>query len=561
MVVGEQPPDTNQHVHQRAIFYIQTLSAHIFNERNRSSTRSGGKFTRSNEQKSEKKDHPARKAGLMSLSEQLDILICILPKVSPDAPTVGPSLLKSHCQAAGFTCEVVDLNIKLYNAVKDKLDRDEYWYTNDKIWRADDLKLTAEFSQLMHESKDTIDDWIDSWRKLNPRFIGLSLLSHMSNAMAIYMSREIKQHLPNVKVVWGGASVGDWARDLYNDNVVDYVILGDAEITLIELLKGNVDARGINDFKSTQLDDLETMLTPNYDDINWQEYDDVDGTQEPVYITGSRGCVKKCTFCDVANIWPTYRYRAGKSIASELITIRRKYKRRTFMFTDSLINGSMKSFREMMNELREYRQIDSSWRWSSQWIIRSKKQSLESDFALMWQSGCRYLDIGVESFSQDVRYHMGKKFSDADMWHTFELLRKYNISASVLMFVGYPTETDADHQITLDTIHRLAYLGYLTRNDQGQRLNLSFSSTCMITKDLPLYELVKDELKNHKSSREWDYRSNTLAVRLQRYAEIYELLQQLYTDKFMNKYAVRNLLHHHKLKTTAVSRPASPQLP
>lgn len=560
-MVGEQPPDTNQHVHQREIFYIQTLSAHIFNERNRSGTRSCRKFTRSNEQKSEKKDHTARKAGLMSRSKQLDILICILPKVSPDAPTAGPSLLKSHCQAAGFTCEVVDLNIKLYNAIKGKIDQEDYWFTNDRIWRADDLKLSAEFSKLMQESKDTIDDWIDSWRKLNPRFIGLSLLSHMSNAMAIYMSQEIRQRLPNVKIVWGGASVGDWAQALHQDNLVDYVILGDAEITLIELLKGNLDAQGINDFKSTQLDDLEIMLTPNYDDIDWQEYDDVNENQKPVYITGSRGCVKKCTFCDVANLWPTYRYRSGTSIANELISIRQKYKRKTFMFTDSLVNGSMKSFREMMNQLSVYRQIDNNWRWSSQWIIRPIKQSLESDFALMWQSGCRYLDIGVESFSQDVRYHMGKKFSDADMWHTFALLRKYNISASVLMFVGYPTETDTDHQITLDTIHRLADLGYLTRNDQGQRLNLSFSSTCMITKDLPLYELVKDELTNHKSSREWDYRSNTLAVRLQRYAEIYELLQELYTDKFMSKYAVRNMLHHQRLKTMAVSRPESPQLP
>ena len=106
--MGEQPPDTNQHVHQRAIFYIQTLSAHIFNERNRSSTRSGGKFTRSNEQKSEKKDHPARKAGLMSLSEQLDILICILPKVSPDAPTAGPSQAKDHgCQSPSVSTDTL----------------------------------------------------------------------------------------------------------------------------------------------------------------------------------------------------------------------------------------------------------------------------------------------------------------------------------------------------------------------------------------------------------------------------------------------------------------------
>ena len=46
---------------------------------------------------------------------QLDIIICVIPKIMPDAPTVGPAVLKAHLQDAGFTCEVIDLNVKLYN--------------------------------------------------------------------------------------------------------------------------------------------------------------------------------------------------------------------------------------------------------------------------------------------------------------------------------------------------------------------------------------------------------------------------------------------------------------
>lgn len=41
----------------------------------------------------------------------LDIAILIIPKIEPQAPTVGPAILKSHVEAEGFTCKVIDLNI------------------------------------------------------------------------------------------------------------------------------------------------------------------------------------------------------------------------------------------------------------------------------------------------------------------------------------------------------------------------------------------------------------------------------------------------------------------
>ena len=44
----------------------------------------------------------------------MDILFAIIPKIEPFAPTTGPALLKSHCEAAGLTAIVRDYNIDLY---------------------------------------------------------------------------------------------------------------------------------------------------------------------------------------------------------------------------------------------------------------------------------------------------------------------------------------------------------------------------------------------------------------------------------------------------------------
>lgn len=467
----------------------------------------------------------------------LDILICIVPKIHPDAPTVGPAILKAHLMSEGFTCEVVDLNIKLYNALK-KIDKHDYYFFKDDLFFGathhdvidGKFEFKAEFKAFYKENEHIFYEWIDLFKEKNPRWIGLSLLSMYSKTVAIMLSCLIRKFLPNTKIVWGGAQIEHGIDKFKNIGLMDHYICGDGENAIVELLKGNVSAPGIDTDVPTQVLDLSKIQIPNYDDIDWSEYTYFD-YDSPVYITGSRGCVKKCTFCNVDKIWPEYRFKSGKQVANEIITIRKKYNRKFFKFTDSLINGSMKAFRDLLHELKEYRKTDSDFAWSSQWIIRSMAQSPESDYQLMVESGCVELDIGVESFTQDIRYHMGKKFTDEDMWWCFEMLQKYKIRHTLLMITGYPTETDADHQHTLNTIRKLYDMGYATaENSHGAKLMyLSFGHTMMLSDVQPVYELIKDELTNFNfsNSLEWDYRDNTFPVRMKRYNEIHSLILQL----------------------------------
>lgn len=471
------------------------------------------------------------------MDKKLDIVICIIPKINPDAPTVGPALLKSHLMDEGFSCEVVDLNIKLFNALKKINKHEHYFFNNDALFRTHhneineetkSIELNKEFQDFYDENEAVFLEWIGYFKRKNPKWIGLSILSIYSQSVAVKLSQLIRKYLPAVKIVWGGAQI-EWGIQKFKEiGLMDHYICGDGEVAIIELLKGNTTYKGIDTLTPVQVLDLNSVKIPNYDDINWNEYHTMDYNR-PVYITGSRGCVKRCTFCNVYQIWPEYRFRSGKHIAEEIITIRKKYNRHFFKFTDSLINGSMKAFRELLHELKEYRKTDPDFKWSSQWIIRSKSQSPESDYQLMVDSGCVELDIGVESFSQHVRYHMGKKFTDDDMWWCFEMLQKYKIQHTLLMIVGYPTETEDDHRHTLDTIQRLYDIGYAqTQNQWGSNLlYLSFGNTLMLSEDHPIWELVKDELTSYTDIFDWDYKGNTLQVRARRFKEINEFIMKL----------------------------------
>lgn len=488
----------------------------------------------------------------------LDILICIVPKIIPRAPTVGPAVLKSHLQEAGFTAEVVDLNISLYREAEKKGDA-ELFYEHDIVFKERDYdKLDETFGQTYEKYKYVFDRWINLFKAKKPKYIGLSLLTYMSSATALKLSSLIRKEMPTTKIIWGGAEVsrsrGRYVKEL---GLLDYYISGDAEESLVSLLQGNTYAPGINENGPTQLADLDVVLTPNYDDINWNNYSSIDkqGFKNPVYVTGSRGCVKRCDFCNVFEMWPKYTFRSGEKIAEEMIALNKKYNRQTFVFTDSLINGSLKSFRNLLTILADYnskRKPEDMIRWHSQWIVRDKKHSPEKDFELMKLSGCIGLDLGIESFSERIRYEMGKKFTQDDMWWCFEMLHKFGIQYTLMGFVGYPTETDEDHFITIDSIEKFNELGY-TYIGNRKVVHWSFSNVLMMDETTPLWPKYKDKLDYMHNEFDWKYKNNTLDVRLDRLLEVNTLIEKYFGQKqtWMVKKKIQDIQRSKKVQKNA----------
>jgi len=479
---------------------------------------------------------------------QLDIVLCIIPKLEPDAPTAGPAVLKSRLKAAGFGCEVMDLNIKLYNALKKRDLHDRYFFEEDALFTAnDDYEPSAEFEEFYLGNREIFTGWIEELRVKNPRWVGMSLLSYLSRAVAVRLSELVREHMPGTGIVWGGADAQDQIYKLKDRGLIDHWIRGDGEVSLVELLRGNTSSPGIDSLATNQITDLEAGPMPDYDDIDWSEYPEINW-HKPIYVTGSKGCVKSCTFCNVYQTWPRFVYRSGNDIADELLALRKAYDRRTFLFTDSLVNGSMRAFREMMARLRDAKQSGKNLSWSGQWIIRPKSQSPESDYVMMKESGCKWLDIGLEHFSQDVRYHMGKRITDADMWHCLDMLQKHGIGHSLLMIVGYPTETEEDHARTLETIRYLFDNGYAGRKNKDgfDFMSLAFTNTLMLEDKGPLWEMIKGEVRDYRGVHDWTYRDNTLDVRIRRFREIHDLIEQMRKRPVRNWYIERNRVLYEK---------------
>jgi radical SAM superfamily enzyme YgiQ (UPF0313 family) len=151
------------------------------------------------------------------------------------------------------------------------------------------------------------------------------------------------------------------------------------------------------------------------------------------------GCVRKCSFCDIPHLWPKYKTRSAENIAQEVIAQYEQHNVQRFHFTDSLINGNQKNFRKLAEILSEYRtRTGADFTITGQYICRSAEFESQEYYNLLGSAGFKILEIGIESGSEAVRWHMGKKFTNQDIDILLERLHNANMMAVLMFYCRIP---------------------------------------------------------------------------------------------------------------------------
>lgn len=406
----------------------------------------------------------------------IDLLVVSVPVLDLQYPPSSPAVIKSVVNAAGFTANTLDLNLLLKNicGTNDKFYDIQYNFENvsSNIVDTDDV-IDVFFDNDKHIIKKWIHESIQQIKSYDPQWLGISVFSYKSHKSTLALCVEVKKQLPNVKIVLGGRGASAYAlgpdhdyfyqkmlkffgsypmlnfgETLLHYGVVDSVIQGDGEQAIIDLLHGSADKNIV-----ANVDDINLESVPfvDFDDYDLSAYNYVNELIIP--ITGSKGCVRKCTFCDIPVLWPKFKFRSGEHIAKEMIHLYNKHGVRKFYMSDSLVNGSMHAFMDFISVLAEHNQNnpESSLKWVGQYITRPISNVLNDRYYdLLKASGGEGLTIGVESGSDAVRAHMKKQFKTVDIDAELEQFDRRGIVCVLLFFSCYPTERWEDF---LDTVN------------------------------------------------------------------------------------------------------------
>lgn len=422
----------------------------------------------------------------------VDIVICSLPPLILDRVPGAPAILKSAVEEAGYTCKTFDLSIEFFINQCNK-DPDVY-NTLSNVFRPGEIGSDV--------AEQANEQWIaQSIKKLksaNPQIIGLSVFTNFQHRATVKLARAIRQYMPDVKIIVGGMGLIVNASSLSSEpgikkidllksfpqylrekNLVDEIIPYGNDLTdLINTLEKIV---GVSE-KTKKLNYKEDKVIynspiPDYSDYNLNYY--LWNQEKSLPVTGSKGCVRSCTFCDIPGQFGKFKYRTGKDIAEEIIELSQKYNINTFEFTDSLVNGSLKAFKEWLTVLANYNDIqpeENKIYWFGQYICRPQRLTPPDIYPLMKRAGVLNLVIGLESGSNYILKSMKKQVTIEDYYDELDQFQKYNIHCQLLMLPGFYNETWDRFLETLQCIVKLQkYLavGIVTKLGVGMPLYIN----------------------------------------------------------------------------------------
>lgn len=461
-----------------------------------------------------------------------NIALVALPRQDLIRPPAALSVLAGICEHAGVEYSVWDFNLWL----KKHCDN-QTWDVIDANWSKIDSQHDTD-QDWFHTFKHLLDQYTDQILSSNVDMICISVFSMWSAHCAWEMIHNIRSK-SNIKITIGGTGIttkfpinqsDPMCEILLRNQLIDFYIHGEGEVNFLNLLQGNTDCPGINNLELVQINDLNSLPKSSYKKIKPEDYFFLG--EPSLSINGSRGCVRACTYCDVAHYWPSFRFKDGIDLANELYDAWKQTGVKSFEFSDSLINGSIREFRKLNKQLLKLKQQDCNFdvKYKGQFICRDAKQFKEQDYKDMADAGCDYLYVGVETFSESVRMSMDKKFDNNALDFHLAMTAKYGIPNVFLMIVGYPTETLDDHKLNLlalEKYQRYALAGVIEM--------ITFGFTTGILDHTPLQNLkdellIEDEFENFANDSNWVSLKNpslTFKERVRRWVELTEAADQL----------------------------------
>ncbi len=250
--------------------------------------------------------------------------------------------------------------------------------------------------------------------------------------------------------------------DKYFLQGVDYVIRGEGEETLIELLecldlKGDVSAiPGLAYLKegkcvTTQprpiLRHLDTLPMPAWDMVDLEPYQSIWKKNYGYFslnLATTRGCPYKCNWCAKPIYGNRYNSRSPEHVVSEIEWLTSNHKPDHFWMCDDI-------FGLKPDWIKQFKNIIDSKKLVFRYKIQSRVDLLlETDtIHSLAQSGCEMVWVGAESGSQKILDAMDKGIRVDQIRGATRLLKEQGIKVGFFLQFGYPGETQKEIESTI----------------------------------------------------------------------------------------------------------------
>ena len=330
------------------------------------------------------------------------------------------------------------------------------------------LQLCEEISALPSR-----EDFIARIKKERPDLVGFSVVTNQwayTKQLAAW-AREAT----DAALICGGIHAMAATQEILESGLFDYLIRGEAEEALLELVKKLQHHEDITDVQNLgfirdaklyinpvrSLPDLRKLPFKDYALFDFQKI--IDAKNGWVGLMASRGCPFSCTYCFNHHMVKTYRRDLNCSfnelqyirhfdvhqIIDEIKYLFRHYRNITmFIFDDDLFTyykDYVKSFCEA------YKSVSNL-----PFVVNAHVGFFEAERAkYLSEANCKIVKFGVESGSPRIRSRiMNRHMSNEKIIQAIQNAKQAGLHTSIFLMIGLPDETLDDIMATVKLMAR-----------------------------------------------------------------------------------------------------------
>ncbi|MED5329825.1 MAG: radical SAM protein [Planctomycetota bacterium] len=305
-------------------------------------------------------------------------------------------------------------------------------------------------------------DVMNRVREYAPDVVGFQMLTANYEWCCKY-AQQIKEMNPSTIIVAGGYHATASAKNVLETGLVDYVIRGEAEDSLVELVNSIEEGKADHSIQNLAYLDadgqcVENPLRPYEADLDRFGRADVELFRQlgpPFEVAHMsewhRGCPWGCTFCGNNTYRKMYfgdrkdymytkdflRSRTVDDVLAELSWVKKTFNPPIMRVNDDDICANQAWLEELAEKMTEKERIPFK-------AFAIPNNLNETTVPLLKKVGCQQIQMGVQSLNPEIRKLIGRPNSDKQIAQAIDLCKQHGIGLYVDQIFGLPGETEAD---------------------------------------------------------------------------------------------------------------------
>jgi radical SAM superfamily enzyme YgiQ (UPF0313 family) len=305
---------------------------------------------------------------------------------------------------------------------------------------------------------------------------GITSMSGTPIYDALIVSKKVKEKYPDLPIVWGGSHASLLPEQTVKHPLVDIIVRGPGEKTIVALTKALKNKKPLKDIKGiTYKENGKIVNNPDADYVDINEFPMLDygALDMEKYIAAtpkskmtydslntrimsyhsSRGCCHRCGFCAIhafcRGVWQRY---TPERVIKELKILVKKYKVNGIFFMDDNFFVD-KNRVEKICDLLIKENLNIIWAGNCRidYFVGYSDEFVDK----LKRSGLVQLVFGAESGSQRMLDYMKKDITVEQILESAKKCKKHGIKTKYCFMVGLPTERTDDLYKTVDVVNKI----------------------------------------------------------------------------------------------------------